>query len=52
MRHGEEQLENYEAALHVASARLKRKKAAEEISLLLSDTAREEAAPLLKVLTD
>ena len=28
MRHGEEQLENYEAALHVASARLKRKKAA------------------------
>ena len=52
MRHGEEQLENYEAALHVAAARLKRKKAAEEISLLLSDTAREEAAPLLKVLTD
>ena len=52
MRHGEEQLKNYEAALHVASARLKRKKAAEEISLLLSDTAREEAAPLLKVLTD
>ena len=47
-----EQLENYEAALHVAAARLKRKKAAEEISLLLSDTAREEAAPLLKVLTD
>ena len=41
MRHGEEQLENYEAALHVAAARLKRKKAAEEISLLLSDTARE-----------
>ena len=26
MRHGEEQLENYEAALHVASARLKRQK--------------------------
>ena len=52
MRHGEAPLENYEAALNVAAARLKRKKAAEEISLLLSDTAREEAAPLLKVLTD
>ena len=52
MRPGEEQLENDEAALHVAAARLKRKKAAEEIALLLADTAREEAAPLLKVLTD
>ena len=52
MRHGEERMENYEAARQVAAARLKRKKAAEEISLLLSDTARGKAAPLLKVLTD
>lgn len=44
MRHGEEQLENYEAALHVAAARLKRKKAAEEISLLVRYSKRRSGA--------
>jgi len=52
MRHGEEQLEEYEAALHLAAEKSARGRAAEKLIALLPENARDEAAPLLKVLTD
>ncbi len=52
MRHGEEQLEAYEAALHLAEAKLKRMEAVHSLLGLIPSDAAEKAAPLLKVLTD
>ncbi len=52
MRHGEEQLVIYEKALHLSENLLKRRRAAHDLKLLLSEEAKEKAAPFLKVLTD
>lgn len=52
MRHGEEQLLFYEAALHTCSLRKKREKAALRLLHFIPQTERGEAESLLKVMTE
>ncbi len=52
MRHGEEQLLSYEAALHLASLRKKRERAAGELLTFIPQNVKGEAERLLKVLTE
>ncbi len=52
MRHGEEQLLAYEAALHLASLKKKREEAAGKLLTFVPGNAKKEAEGLLKVLTE
>lgn len=52
MRHGEEQLADYEKALSLASEKRKRREAARVLEALLPETKREEARPFLDILTE
>lgn len=52
MRHGEEQLLAYEAALHLASLKRKREEAAGKLLSFVPMNAKKEAESLLRVLTE
>ena len=52
MRHGEEQLADYEKALSLASEKRKRREAAAALEALLPETKKEEARPFLDILTE
>ncbi len=52
MRHGEEQLLSYEAALHLASLKRKREEAAGKLLSFVPMNVKKEAESLLRVLTE
>lgn len=52
MRHGEEQLLLYEAALHMAGRRAGRQEAARKLSRLVAPGRQQEAEPLLAILRE
>lgn len=52
MRHGEEQLAAYEAALHMEASRTARKEAAEALARLIPPERAAEAEKLLRILSE
>lgn len=52
MRHGEEQLMTYEAALHMEEARTARTAAAAALARMVAPERADEAAPLLRILSE
>ena len=52
MRHGEEQLAAYEAALHMEASRAARKEAAEALARLIPPERAAEAEKLLRILCE
>lgn len=52
MRHGEEQLMAYEAALHMEEGRTARKEAVRALARMIPPQRSEEAAELLRILSE